>query len=181
MKTPGEQLVESYLRYCRECDFVQTNQYTTNSQGEIDVIGLNSKTQKVYICEVTTHLDGLRIVDQKTNKTANIKKITDKFSRDIKYAREHLSQFEHHFMLWSPIVKTPKRKSAQNQMEHVEAVKANLLKCGIELDCIINERYQECLLELRAYAANTTEAIPCPMVRLMQIEECLSKHLAEPK
>ena len=84
-------------------------------------------------------------------------------------------------MLWSPIVKTPKRKSAQNQMEHVETVKANLLKCGIELDCIINERYQECLLELRAYAANTTEAISCPMVRLMQIEECLSKHLAEPK
>ena len=181
MKDAGEQLVESYLRYIRKCDFVQTNLYTTKSQGEIDVIGLNSKTQTVYVCEVTTHLrDGLQIVNQKTGKTANIEKLTDKFARDIEYAREHLSQFKQHFMLWSPIVKTPKRKSANNQMQHVETVKANILDMyGVELDCIINERYQACLLELRDHAAGESKAIPCPMMRFMQIEEQLRKHLAQ--
>ena len=36
----GEQLVSSYLRYIKKCDFIQTNLYTVESQGEIDVVGI---------------------------------------------------------------------------------------------------------------------------------------------
>lgn len=48
----GEQLVSSYLHYIRDCDFTQVNLYTIESQGEIDVVGLNMAEQRVYICEV---------------------------------------------------------------------------------------------------------------------------------
>ena len=39
----GEQLVSSYLQYIRGCDFIQTNLYTVDTQGEIDVVGINLK------------------------------------------------------------------------------------------------------------------------------------------
>ena len=52
----GEQLVSSYLRYIRKCDFIQTNLYTVDVQGEIDVVGINLAERKVYVCEVAIHL-----------------------------------------------------------------------------------------------------------------------------
>ena len=77
----GEQLVSSYLRYIRDCDFTQINLYTIESQGEIDVVGVNLAKQKAYICEVAIHLTtGLKYSD---NKDLHIKKLTDKLSRNI--------------------------------------------------------------------------------------------------
>ena len=52
----GEQLVSSYLRYIRKCEFTQMNLYTVEAQGEIDVVGINLKDRKVYVCEVAIHL-----------------------------------------------------------------------------------------------------------------------------
>ena len=176
----GEQLVSSYLRHIMGCDFIETNLYT-QPQGEIDVIGLNQKEQRVYICEVTIHLTtGLLYVNPKNNRTNNVQKITEKFSRDIEYARTHLRQYEHHFMLWSPIVKRTKGKPENNQIQHVEEVKTNIKeRYGVEVECIVNKRFDECLRELRNYAKTQTKALQCPVMRLMQIEEYLSKHLAK--
>ena len=56
MLNVGEQLVSSYLRYIRKCDFIQTNLYTVEAHGEIDVVGINLKEKQVYICEVAIHL-----------------------------------------------------------------------------------------------------------------------------
>ena len=59
----GEQLVSSYLRYIRRCDFIQTNLYTVEAHGEIDVVGINLKEKQVYVCEVAIHLTtGLQYV-----------------------------------------------------------------------------------------------------------------------
>lgn len=52
----GEQLVASYLQYIRGCEFIQTNVYTVDTQGEIDVVGINLKERKVYVAEVAIHL-----------------------------------------------------------------------------------------------------------------------------
>ena len=52
----GEQLVSSYLRYIRKCDFIQTNLYTVGVQGKIDVVGIDLPERKVYVCEVAIHL-----------------------------------------------------------------------------------------------------------------------------
>ena len=115
MLNVGEQLVSSYLRYILNCDFIQTNLYTIESQGEIDVVGLNLTKRQVYICEVAIHLTtGLQYV--KNKRPNNVQKLTDKFSRDIEYAHKYLNQYMHHFMLWSPIVKDTKGNPENNQM-----------------------------------------------------------------
>ncbi|MEJ8816228.1 hypothetical protein WKW77_34640 [Variovorax ureilyticus] len=96
----GEQLVSSYLRYIRKCDFIQTNLYTVDVQGEIDVVGINLREKKVYICEVAIHLTtGLQYVKDK--RPNNVNKLVEKFTQDIAYARRYLADYSHEFMLWS--------------------------------------------------------------------------------
>ena len=177
MLNVGEQLVSSYLRYIRKCDFIQTNLYTVESQGEIDVVGLNIAEQQVYICEVAIHLTtGLQYV--KNKRPNNVQKLTDKFSRDIEYARKYLDQYKHHFMLWSPIVKDTKGKLENNQIRHLEKIKANIkARYEIDIECIVNQKFQECLIELRNHAKTVTKELQCPLMRLMQIEEYLSKYV----
>ena len=175
----GEQLVSSYLRYIRHCDFTQTNLYTIESQGEIDVVGVNLAEQKVYICEVAIHLTtGLQYT--KNNRPYNVEKLTEKFSRDIEYARKYLPEYNQHFMLWTPIVKDTKGKPENNQIRHLEEIKQNIKKqYEIDIECIVNQKFRECLLELRDYAKKETKALQCPILRLMQIEEYLSVHVAK--
>ena len=180
MLNVGEQLVSSYLRYIRQCDFVQTNVYTTESQSEIDVVGLNLEDNHVYLCEVAIHLTtGLQYV--KANRPNNVQKLTDKFSKDITYARQYFPrpQYTQHFMLWSPIVKDSKGKPENNQIRHIEAIKTNIReRHHVELECIINQQFSACLQELRDYAGQRTEALQCPLMRLIQIEEYLKRKSA---
>ena len=175
----GEQLVSSYLRHIRHCDVVGTNVATIESQGEIDVVGWNLKVNKVYVCEVAIHLTiGLQYT--KDNRPNNVKKLTDKFSKDIEYARKHLTQYEHHFMLWSPIVKKNKRTPKNSQLRHLKAIQSNIKKkYDVEIECIVNDRFQECLWELWNFAKTQTKEFRCPVMRYIQIEEYLSKHVAK--
>ena len=175
----GEQLVSSYLRYIRLCDFTQTNLYTIESQGEIDVVGVNLAEQQAYICEVSIHLTtGLQYT--KNSRVNNIEKLTEKFSRDIEYARKYLREYNQHFMLWTPIVKDTKGKPENNQIRHLEEIKANIKeRYEIDIECIVNQKFQECLSELRDYAKKETKALQCPLLRLMQIEESLNVHVTK--
>ncbi len=169
-------MVSSYLQYIRKCDFIQTNLYTVESQGEIDVVGINLKNKQVYICEVAVHLTtGLQYVKDK--RPNNIQKLTDKFSKDIEYARKYLSEYHQHFMLWSPIVKDSKGDATYNQIGHLEEIKTNIKKkYGIELEYITNEKFLSCLQEMREFARTESAEIKCPVMRLLQIEEYLKKH-----
>ena len=178
MLNVGEQLVSSYLRYIKECNFIETNVYTGKKQGEIDVIGLNTKKSEVYICEVAIHLGGLQYVNFKNNQTDNVQKLTDKFSKAIEYARKSFDEYDQHFMLWSPVVTDSKGRPENNQMRHLEEIQANIKdQYGIDVECIVNEKFQECLKELRDHAKSKTTVLQCPLMRLMQIEEHLDKHV----
>ncbi|MCG9127235.1 hypothetical protein JT359_06480 [Candidatus Poribacteria bacterium] len=175
----GEQFVSSYLRYIRQCSFTQTNLYTIESQGEIDVVGLNIEKQQVYICEVAIHLTN-GLLYNKNNRPDNVQKLTDKFSRDIEYARNYFDGYEQFFMLWSPIVKDSKGKTENNQMIHLSEIQDNIKrKYSIDIECIVNEKFQECLDQLKNYAKSQTKALQCPLMRLMQIEEYLGKHVSK--
>ena len=176
----GEQLVSSYLRHIRNCDFTQTNLYTIESQGEIDVVGLNLTEQRVYICEVAIHLTGSGLQYTKDSRVNNVDKLTEKFARDIEYARKYLSEYDQHFMLWSPIVKDTKGKPENNRMFHLEQIKENIKeRYEIDIECIVNQKFQECLSELRDYAKKETKALQCLLLRLMQIEESLNVHVTK--
>lgn len=179
MLNVGEQLVSSYLRYIRGCEFIETNLYTVEVQGEIDVVGFNVKKRQLYICEVAVHLTtGLQYV--KNKRPNNVQKLTDKFSRDIEYVRKYFEGYRHHFMLWSPIVKNTAGKIEYNQADHLTKVKTNIQKqYGVNLECVINDKFRTCLNELRAFAGTQTAELQCPLVRLMQIEAYLDKHIAK--
>jgi hypothetical protein len=169
----GEEIVAAYLQHIKRCEFIQQNLYTTDVQGEIDVVGIDLETKTIYVCEVAIHLiTGLQYGD-------NVNKLTDKFSKDIAYTNKYFPDYIKHFMLWSPIVRTSGEKAKYSQMADVEAVVANIrANYGVTLECIINEKFASCLAELREYACHETKELKSPVLRFMQVEEYLNRHMA---
>ncbi|MGX6446237.1 hypothetical protein ACWM35_23850 [Neobacillus sp. K501] len=174
----GEEIVASYLEHIKKCDFVQRNLYTKDVQGEIDLVGVNLKTNEAFVCESTTHLTTGLLYVGKDNKNNNIQKLVDKFSKDIEYAEKYLPNYEKHYMLWSPIVKDNKTTIESSQIYQLNKVKEMILgKYGVNLEFVINEKYKECLMELRSFAKSETKNLQSPILRYMQIEEYLNKHV----
>ena len=151
--------------------------FSNEAQGEIDVVGISLKDKKVYVCEVAIHwTTGLQYVKAKRPNTIN--KLTEKFSRDIEYANKYFADYDKHFMLWSPVVKRRKDDSQYDQLVHLNAIDANIEgSYGVSIEFVVNERFLACINEMRAYAKTKTEDLKCPVMRLLQIEEHLSKHI----
>lgn len=177
MQNPGEEVVGEYLKVVLGCDFVEYNLYTPDIQGEIDVVGINAKKKVIYICEVATHLiTGLQYVKDK--QPDNVDRFIKKFSKNIEYANKYFQEYEKHFMLWSPIVKNQGVLAKHNQTNDIQGISNYLFtKYAVMIEPIINYEYAKCLGELRAYAAKETKELKSPVLRLMQIEEKLAKHL----
>jgi hypothetical protein len=173
----GEELVSSYLRYIRGCEFIQKNLYTVDTQGEIDVVGINLKEKSIYICEVAIHLiTGL----QYTRNAApnNVQKLTEKLSRDIVYAKTYFPEYTPHVMLWSPIIKSGRDGAVCNQARDIGEIKNNILnQHKLEVEFIINEKFLSCIGEMRRFAREETSELKCPVMRFMQIEERLRRHV----
>lgn len=156
----GEYLVGAYLKLLLHCDVVDYNVRPPGGGlqglGELDVIGLDFRNMRAYLCEVTTHLDGLLYVDNPTT----IQRITAKYERQQNYAQDRLPQFtERHFMLWSPVVPIGYRTE---QLEQI---------AGLEL--VINGEYTRRVDQLRQMAATETYDACNPFFRVLQILEHL--------
>ncbi len=175
----GEELVSAYLQQILGCDFTQQNLYTIDSQGEIDVVGLNLKNRTVYICEVAIHLTtGLQYTYAK--RPNNVKKLTEKFKRDITYTRKYLPDFKAHYMLWSPVVKSRKNESEYDQMKHLQQVHKNIQEeFSEDLQLIVNLEFSKRLEQLREKACKTTADLKSPVMRMLQIEGQLAKYVAK--
>jgi hypothetical protein len=173
----GEEIVAAYLQYVRHCEFIQQNLYTPDVQGEIDVVGINLKKKELYVCEVAVHLTtGLRYV--KDRQPNNVQKLTDKFGKDIEYAKKYFHGYKMHFMLWSPIVKSSGLDTKHDQMRDIEHIRTNIKsKHKVEIDFVINEKFSECLAELRKCAAIETKESKSVILRYMQVEHYLNHHL----
>jgi hypothetical protein len=178
MQNPGEEIVGEYLKVILGCDFVQYNFYTPDVHGEIDVVGINVEKRIIYICEVATHLvTGMQYV--KNRQPDNINRFVSKFEKNIRYANIYFDDYEKHFMLWSPIVKRRGENPIYNQFEHLKKI-AEILneRYGVKLETVVNESYANALQNLRKYAAKETKELKSPILRLMQIEEKLLKHIS---
>lgn len=174
----GEELVAAYLQHIKGCEFTQQNLYT-DVQGEIDVVGINLAEQTVYVCEVAIHLStGLQYT--KGNRPNNVDKLTEKFLRDIDYAKKYFKAYQHHrFMLWSPIVRKSKEHAKWDQERDLNIVKEQVFaKRGETIELVVNDSFRDRLKELRDHAGSKTEELKNPVLRLFQIEEALNKHLA---
>ncbi|MFH0887198.1 MAG: hypothetical protein V1843_03420, partial [bacterium] len=173
----GEEIVSAYLEFIKNCEFIQTNLYTPEVQGEIDVVGIDIHNKSIYLCEVAIHLiTGLQYT--KDNRPNNVNKIVDKFSKDIEYARKYFPEYEHHFMFWSPIVKNQSEGSKYNQVNDIQEIINQIKnKYSVDIQPIINDKFLSCLDDLRSYAKKETKDIKSPVIRLLQIEEYTKKHV----
>lgn len=157
MKTDmGEYIVGAYLKVVKECDFVDYNVRPScgglEGLKEIDVIGLGFKSKTAYLCEVTTHIKGLLIKDNKTT----VETIRKKYERLREYANRYLLDFpSRHFMFWSPVVP---RGYLTEELEKIE-----------NLELVINEKYTELVEELKQRASEMTNDTGNPFFRFLQI------------
>lgn len=153
----GEFIVGAYLQLKLDCDVVDYNVRPPGGglQGleELDVVGLNLKEHKAYLCEVTTHIRGLQYKDNAT--TAD--RIRQKHERQIWYGKEFLHNFECVYMFWSPVVP-------------VGYITDRLILLP-DLQLVINGEYKKRIDELRILAANTTHDARNPFFRMLQILE----------
>jgi hypothetical protein len=120
----------------------------------LDVLGLDFTNSRAYLCEVTTHICGLLYG---SSKEETIDRISNKYQRQQRYAREHLTHFKDvRFMLWSPVV----QKGVRQELEKLT---------GLEL--VINGDYKRRVEEMRRIAAKETYDAKNPFFRILQILE----------
>lgn len=155
----GEYIVGAYLKLVLECDVVDYNARPPggglHGLGELDVIGFSFGKRATFLCEVTTHLDGLLIGG---NGATTIQKIKDKHERQRAYAERYLKDFAPRFMFWSPRV----RSGLVTELDKIE---------GLEL--FVNGQYKNAVDELRKKAKLTTGDANNPAFRVLQILEHL--------
>lgn len=155
----GEYIAGAYLQLKLECDVVD---YNVRPPGgglpgleELDVIGLDLKTNKAYLCEVTTHIRGILYGDNKTT----VKRITKKHERQKLYGAKYLKNFQCEYMLWSPVVPKGFVTDGLAQLP--------------DLQLVINGEYKRRIGELQKLAVTTTHDARNPVFRLLQILEHL--------
>jgi hypothetical protein len=152
----GEFIVGAYLTHIHNCGIIL---YNTRPPGgklaglnELDVIGLNLPEKKAFLCEVTTHLHGMR--------PATLDKMPAKHRQQKLYALSHLNGFATRYMVWSPLV-TPRQAEALRQVGFDEV--------------IVNADYTRAVDELRKVARSTKADLGNPFMRTIQILAHLRK------
>jgi len=177
----GEQLVGAYHKLINECEMVGYNQFSDRAgdQMEVDVLAVrtNEGRQRVYVCEVVTHLDGINYGGNPSDEywsefgstayQGTLDTIYQKFLVDKKYVeRVFDDSHEYRFPLWAPYVAEGYRTSGLKKL--VERFNEEY---GEEIDLIINESYTNEIEKLRSLAGQETKKRGESAYRLLQILE----------
>jgi hypothetical protein len=110
---------------------------------------MNLKTQTAYLCEVTTHLHGMR--------PQAVKKCATKHRQQKGYAKQMLEGYTVRYQLWSPKV--------------FPAQIVELNKVGFEL--VVNGEFKKRVDQLRTLAKQIKHDTGNPFMRTIQILEQL--------
>lgn len=177
----GEQLVGAYHKLINECEVVSYNEFSekVGDQMEIDVLGIKTEngTQRVYVCEVVTHLDGIHYGGKPSDDywsefgsssyQGTLDTIYQKFLVDHEYAtRVFDNADEYQFQLWAPYVAKGKLTSGLDQMiDRFDDER------GEQLELKINEEYTAEIDKLRKKAGSETKRYGEPAFRFLQILE----------
>ena len=176
MPNIGEELCGEYLKYINKCEFITYNVTNPDIQGEIDVIGINLQSKTIYVCEVAVHTTGLQYVTNRRPDDYN--RFVAKLDKDIAYARKYFSDFIIKPMIWSPIVKISGEAAKYNTLSELKKVVVYIdTKYGLSTELIINQKFKQCMNELKEYTDNETSEFKSNVMRMFQIERSLEKHL----
>lgn len=160
----GESLVGAYLRYGEQCDFVVYGTQT-EKQGEIDVIGFKVAEQRVWMCEVATHLDGLSYGSSGSGGT--LTKVRQKVSRAVAFGDLMFKGQARRFEWWSP-------RAGPSLITGLEAIGSELRTADTEIEFVVNDEYARRVGVLMERARMATRATPEPFFRSLQILTHLS-------
>jgi hypothetical protein len=152
----GEYLVGAYLKLVEGCNVVDYNARPpgggADGLNEFDVVAYDLDGDRVFLCEVTTHIRGLNYGSYE----ATIKKVRDKYERQKSYAVARLGRFKTiHYQLWSPYV------PVGALTENLSAIE------GLEL--VINGSYRQRVERLTALAQTSRHDSGNPFFRALQI------------
>jgi len=176
MQNIGEEICGEYLNHFLNCEFITYNVALPDTQGEMDVVGIDLEKKIIYVCEVATHTKGLQYVTN--NQPDNYNRFLSKFKKDIDYAQKYFETYTVIPMLWSPVVRISNEGSKHNAYEELQLLKQKILEIyNLDLKLIINEEYKATLTALKEVALKTTSAFTSPVMRLYQIEQNLDTHL----
>lgn len=174
----NELIASAYLEYVVGCDMVETHIYIGERSDSIDVIGVNTADWTVYVCEVEDHLLGSKFSLSKQQKN-HVTRCVRKFREIAYYVNQRYEGFEKRYMLWTPVVTEHDREFVRNPVQDLnEIVTLINIEQGITVEPIANERYAHCLKELRQTLGNTKRVLSSPVLRFIQLEEQLSRHIA---
>ena len=100
-----EEFVGQYLTFMKGCDFVKYNipykadldcDKKQQNMGEADVVGVNIKENKLYICEVTAELQGMGKDNFDKYVADDVK---NKFEKNKNYFSKKYPDYEKEYML----------------------------------------------------------------------------------
>lgn len=178
MPNLGEEICGEYLQHFKNCEFISYNVATHESQGEIDVIGIDIENQYIYICEVAIHTAGLQYVTN--NRPDDYNRFVSKFEKDIEYVKNHFSNYSIKLMLWSSIVKIGGKRAKYNTLfELNRVVKYFKDKYQYDLELVINHDFKKAIQDLKEYTDTQTSEFKSNVMRMFQIERSLDRHIAK--
>jgi len=81
-------------------------------------------------------------------------------------------------MLWSPVVRNQKTGSKYNQIKDTQDI-ADAIKSeyDVEIELVVNKKFQNALVTLRDVARKTKSEMDSSVMRYLQVEEHLRRHL----
>jgi hypothetical protein len=152
----GEYIVGAFLKLKEGCHVVDYNARTPggglDGLNEFDVVGYDFDGDRVFLCEVTTHIRGLNY----GSYPATLQKVRDKFEHQRGYAGARLGRFKSiSYQLWSPYV--PKGFLTEN-LATIE---------GLEL--VVNAAYRAKVETLAKRAKTDKQNTGNPFFRALQI------------
>lgn len=155
----GESLVGAYMRHVEQCSIVIYNSFFADQQGEVDVVavkpGKPDEPSTVYLCEVTTHIDGM-------NPTL-IPRVPGKLTRLRAFAELTFPDENYVFQWWSPYVPWGARLNAFKRIQEEWAEE------GRTFELIANEDYTARIGELIDRARATSSTTNEPAFRMLQV------------
>lgn len=146
----GESLVAAYLRHVRRCDVILSNVHLSGTQGELDVVGLEREApQRVWLCEVTTHIRGMN----NPSRRPAARRVAEKVERARAFADDVFPKAEHHFEVWSPRVRPGILKELRD----------------LDVELIVNDEYTRRIQELIDVARGNPSTTGEAAFRFLQI------------
>lgn len=165
-----EEFVGQYLTFVKKCDFVKYNEsYIANlecekkqqNMGEVDVIGLNVKDKKLYVCEVTAELQGMGETNFNKYTVFGVK---NKFEKNKNFFSTHYSDYQIEYMLWFPFAPSKER---------MPILKERLQEQGIT--AYYEKDFLDEIENLKAKLSENTQNLASPFARFLQIYGRLQK------